>query len=82
MKQIIIEEDGWVSIGDEGLGDLDVDVEIVDKREQSFQKRLADMYKQGKAEGEYEAREEIIEILETAGQKTISEYLTKLFNKK
>lgn len=36
MKQIIIEKDGWVYIKDgkleQGLGDIGVDVEIVDKR--------------------------------------------------
>lgn len=36
MKQIIIETDGWVYIKDAetetGLGDIDVDVEIIDKR--------------------------------------------------
>jgi hypothetical protein len=32
MKTITIEEDGWVYMNGQGLGDLGVDVEIIDKR--------------------------------------------------
>jgi hypothetical protein len=34
MKQIEITKDGWVSLDDQGLGDLNVDVEILDLRKQ------------------------------------------------
>ncbi len=32
MKTITIEKDGWVSLDERGLGDIDVNVEIVDHR--------------------------------------------------